>query len=260
MRKLPLEVVGVLPAAGRATRVAPLPVSKEIFPVGFQMLAGQEGPRPKAVCQYLLEKMALAGVARAYVVLGSGKWDIPAYLEDGRVAGLNIAYLVIDESPGAPFTLDAAYPFIEDKMVALGFPDILFGEQHAFGILQERYAATGADVVIGLFPAERPQQEDLVACDAQGMVQQIVIKPDATELTQTWGIALWTPAFSEFMHRFVAERRDAGGREYHVGDVIQAAIDAGMPVAASTISETAFIDIGTPENLRRAVREGAADT
>lgn len=250
----------MLPAAGRATRVAPLPVSKEIFPVGFQTLDGLEGPRPKAVCQYLLEKMARAGVQRAYVVLGNGKWDIPAYLESGRIAGLNVAYLVIDESPGPPFTLDAAWPFIADKMVALGFPDILFGEQDAYSRLIEHQAATGAEVVLGLFAADRPQQVDMVACDAQGTVQQIVVKPASTDLTQTWGIALWTPVFSEFLHRFVAERRDAPEREYHVGDVIQAAIDAGMPVSATTVSEAAFLDIGTPETLRQAILAGPPDS
>jgi len=29
------EVVGIIPASGRATRIAPLPCSKELYPVGF---------------------------------------------------------------------------------------------------------------------------------------------------------------------------------------------------------------------------------
>ena len=79
------EVVGLIPAAGRATRIAQLPCSKEVYPVGFK--TGGEGntPVPKVVCHYLLEKMRLAGVTRAFIVLREGKWDIPAHLGNGTV-------------------------------------------------------------------------------------------------------------------------------------------------------------------------------
>lgn len=34
---------------------------------------------------------------------------------------------------GAPITLDQAYPFVHDKIIALGFPDIIFKPDDAFG-------------------------------------------------------------------------------------------------------------------------------
>ena len=40
------SVVGLVPAAGRAKRIAPLPCSKEIFPVGFRRDA-QGDVRPR---------------------------------------------------------------------------------------------------------------------------------------------------------------------------------------------------------------------
>ena len=39
------EIIGVIPAAGRATRLGPLPCSKELFPVGFQNTDGNAGIR-----------------------------------------------------------------------------------------------------------------------------------------------------------------------------------------------------------------------
>ena len=93
------SVVGLVPAAGRAKRIAPLPCSKEIFPVGFRRDA-QGDVRPRVASHDLFAKFARAGASRAYVILREGKWDIPAYFVDGRIVGLDLAYIVIAESIG----------------------------------------------------------------------------------------------------------------------------------------------------------------
>ena len=77
------ELIGLLPAGGKAERLQPLPCSKEIYPIGFRLKDGDRGVRPKVVCHYLLEKMRSAGVTKAHIVLREGKWDIPAYLGNG---------------------------------------------------------------------------------------------------------------------------------------------------------------------------------
>ena len=52
------------------------------------------GNRPKVVCHYLLEKMRLAGITKAYIVLKECKWDIPDYLRDGALVDMQLAYLL----------------------------------------------------------------------------------------------------------------------------------------------------------------------
>jgi glucose-1-phosphate thymidylyltransferase len=53
-------MLGIIPAAGAATRIQPLAFSKEMLPVGSRLDAdGVE--RPKAVSEYLVERMVLAG-------------------------------------------------------------------------------------------------------------------------------------------------------------------------------------------------------
>ena len=71
------EVIGLLPAGGEAKRIAPLPCSKELFPIGFRPVGEQGELRPKVACHYLLEKMSLAGIGKVYIILRKGKWDIP---------------------------------------------------------------------------------------------------------------------------------------------------------------------------------------
>jgi glucose-1-phosphate thymidylyltransferase len=255
------EVVGLIPAAGIAMRIAPLPCSKEIYPIGFRATA--EGPRPKAVCHYLLEKMRLAGITKAYVILRSGKWDVPAYFGDGALVDMHLSYLLMRLPHGAPYTLDQAYPFVQDALVALGFPDILFEPDDAFVHLLARQDVTQADVVLGLFPTNRPQTADMVDFDPSGRVRQILIKPVQTPLHYTWMIAVWTPAFTRFMHDYLADIEAARsrlggespiGREVFVGDVIQAGIVAGLHVESVLFASGTCLDIGIPDSLVEAVQ------
>ena len=262
------EVIGLIPAAGQATRLAPLPGSKELYPIGFRSVNGSK--RPKVVCHYLLEKMRLAGIRKAYFVLRSGKWDIPAYLGDGTILDMNLGYLIMRLPFGVTYTLDQAYPFVQNAVIAIGFPDIIFQPDDTFKRLLARLATSNADVVLGVVPFENPQKGGMVDFDTEGRVRLVVEKPDYSDLRYSWCTAVWTPVFTEFMHQYVAAletdrlRTDAGSnlvpqRELPIGDVIQAAIENGLSVQAEVFTDGAFLDIGTPEDLVRAVRHFAAE-
>jgi glucose-1-phosphate thymidylyltransferase len=255
-----VEVIGLLPAGGQASRLSPIPMSKELYPIGFYPSGADGGLRPKVVCHYLLEKMRLAGISKAFIVLRPGKWDIPAYLGDGSWLDMHIAYLTVHVPFGVPYTLNQAYPFIQNAMIALGFPDILFQPKDAFVRLRARQASSNADVVLGLFPTDTYRKVGMVDFDQQGVVRQIIEKPQQTELRYMWAIALWTPAFTEFMHQSLMLSLESANspipsKELPIGDVIQAAIDRGMHVEAELFPDGSYIDVGTPEDLIKAVRQ-----
>ncbi|RJR20783.1 MAG: dTDP-glucose pyrophosphorylase [Nitrospiraceae bacterium] len=260
------KIVGLIPAGGRASRLNPLPFSKELFPVGFH--ATDKGLRPKVVSHYLLEKMRHAKITTAYIILREGKWDIPSYFGDGKLLDMHLAYLMMDLPFGVPFTLDQAYPFIKDSMVALGFPDMIFHPDDAFGELRLRLEESEAEVVLGLFPAHNPSKTDMVELDERGRVRRIHIKPHCTELLYAWEIAVWTPVFTEFLHEYVLSlrekykkrRTDSGEQEeLHVGNVFQAAIKNRMRVDSVLFQDGSCLDIGTPEDLISAIHRATLD-
>jgi glucose-1-phosphate thymidylyltransferase len=200
--------------------------------------------------------MRWAGIRRAYIVLRAGKWDIPAYFGNGAWLNMHLAYLLMDAPFGAPYTLDQAWPFVQQVRVALGFPDILFEPMDAYARLFAHQTRTGAEVVLGAFPAVRPHKCDMIETDTRDRVRRIVIKPPETELRYTWMIAVWTPIFTRFMHDRLADLvrlQPAVPQELFVGDVIQAAIDAGLRVEAERFEMGQVIDIGTPEDLKEAI-------
>lgn len=263
MRKTHLsrEVVGLFPAGGQGKRIAPLPCSKELFPVGFRQIDDEQGMRPKAVCHYLLEKMSRAGVKKTYIVLREGKWDIPTYLGDGSLFDMHFAYLMVNVPFGTPYTADQAYPFVRDAVVAFGFPDIIFQPDDAFVQLLHRQAATGADIVLGVFPAYSPEIMDMVDVDPDGKVLSMIKKPERTSLRYAWIFAVWTPAFTEYQHEFLQKRsmhqcapEAEPQEELSMGHVLQAAIRDGIPTQAVVFSDHSYLDIGTPDNLVKAVQ------
>ncbi len=252
------DVAALVPAAGAATRLPGLTGSKEVLPLG-RTGRGADA-RPRAVCERLLDDLEAAGVPLAYVILRPGKWDIPELLarRGGRRPAL--AYLTVAGSPSVPHTLDAARPFVADRRVALGFPDIVLRPPATFARVLERQEATGADLALGLFPTRQPWKADMVALDRAGRVERIEIKPRETDLEHTWSIAVWTPLFTRYLHAHLARREGstAGtgeGRELYVGDVVRAALAEGLRAEAVVFADGDSLDVGTPEGLALARAE-----
>ncbi|MFD2245462.1 nucleotidyltransferase family protein [Pontibacter ruber] len=249
------EVVGIVPAGGMATRISPLPCSKELFPIGFR--EGQEGTRPMVVSQYLLEQYRTAGVEKTYILLRSGKWDIANYYGDGTMVGQRLAYLLLHQTPSVPYTIDQAYPFVKDATVIFGFPDIIVQQANVFQSLLQRLEERKADLVLGLFPVAEPHKWDMVyLSEGQTRVQQIIPKPGPVDARYSWTVAAWSPKFTAFLHTYLASIKDhTSGSELSLGEVMQASINAGLVVESVVFEKGTCLDIGTPEDLQRAVQQ-----
>lgn len=258
------EIWGLIPAAGKATRLrrdaqghlrkGP---SKEIVPLP-PASGALAGAPPRLACQDLLDNFRLAGVVRALVLLRQSKWDIPKRLGDGSEFGVDLAYRVIppSEAPrGVPFTLAAAAPFLGDRMVALGFPDLLVQPRDLLARLVRHREQNQSDLALALVPCERPQSSDLVELSTRGRVRRFEIKPEATALKWTWAFALWTPRFTRFLLKWTAgfnARSLRLGREPHAADVFIGALSEGFEIDALPEPSGRVLDIGTPETLRAA--------
>ena len=255
-----------MPAGGKASRVAPLPCSKELFPIGFRPIGNEQSLRPKVVSHFLLESLRVGNIKKVYIILREGKWDIPAYFGDGKLLDMHLAYLMMDLPYGVPYTLDQAYPFIGNSTIALGFPDMIFQPADAFVKLLAKLKDSKADIVLGLFPASKPHKTDMVELNDQGRIKSIKIKPIRSKLLYAWELAVWDPTFTRFMHNYVASKKVRGGvtkfggnsdkqKELHVGNVIQAALENGMKVESVIFKEGSCLDIGTPEDMVQAIRD-----
>lgn len=249
------KLVGLVPAAGQGKRVGFLPCSKEIFPVGFtSMKANEVQLRPKAVGEYILECLKVAGVKRVFIIVSPGKWDIPTYFGDGSRFGLHIAYLIQEELRGMPYALNLAYQWLDgDETVLFGMPDTIINPQNAFQQLLEAHCHFSSDLTLGLFPTNTPTRFGMVAFDANGRMLYTVDKPERTNLQYMWGIGCWGPKFTGFLYDQLQSLLPTE-REIVLGDMFQMAVNAGLNVRVFLFESGEYIDIGVPEELVCAVR------
>jgi glucose-1-phosphate thymidylyltransferase len=255
-----MEIIGLIPAGGRATRLGKIPCSKEIYPL-FRGKSSDEGSAEiRVISEYLINSYRIAGINNIYFILRKGKWDIPAYYGDGSDFGVNISYLIMNLPYGTPFTLDQAYPFTKNKYIALGYPDIIVEPAEAFIKIKEKISETKAEAVLGLFPVENYLGWDMVEFDSRGKIKNIIIKQERPDLKYGWTIALWNPSFWEFMHEYIQDIISRGGdgkvmikgqmsRELYPGDIFMEAMKAGLNVEAVIFGKGRCIDIGDPENI-----------
>jgi glucose-1-phosphate thymidylyltransferase len=243
------DVVGVIPAAGFASRISPIPCSKEIYPVAFTENGSQDNNGPKVVASYLLENMYRAGVENAYMIIRKEKWDIPQFFGTGYSSQPKLAYLSVGATAGAPYTIDEAYSFVKDKTVVFGFPDIMMKPDTVFQTLLKNQRETQADITLALFKVNDPAKADMVKLGEKNRVLKLEVKPQNTTLVHSWMAAVWNPDFTEFMHAYLQEYSAVEKGELFIGNVIQQALKEELQVQSVVFTEGACLDIGTKEGL-----------
>ena len=265
MTKISLEsanhVIGLIPAAGRATRLGELPYSKELLPVPDRG-TGSVQPGTQIAIESTVRFLLECGVTQQGVVIAPAKQDIPNYLGDGSRLGASITYTVVANSPSVPHSLDAAYDGIAGHDVLLVFPDILFEPRAEIAKYLSSRAQTEADVLLALVPSTRGDKVDMVSVDAEGMVSKIVPKPGPGKAGWTWVAAAWSSDFSDFLHRLLDDdgtvHEHPADCELFVGDVFNAAIASGLVIGAAMFADGWAIDIGTADDFAAAWQQCCA--
>src|SRR5919199_6746002 len=112
---------GIVPAAGRGSRIQPLAFSKELLPVGSRLDHGVE--RPCAVSEYLVNRLILGGADKICFVISPGKSDIMEYF-GGSYGKAAIAYVVQPQAVGLCDAIFCASALIgRGEAVVVRLPD-----------------------------------------------------------------------------------------------------------------------------------------
>jgi glucose-1-phosphate thymidylyltransferase len=233
---------GIIPAAGVGSRIQPLAFSKELLPVGSRREDGIE--RPRAVSEYLVERMLLAGADRLCFVIAREKSDILAYY-GGQIGNATIAYAVQPEPAGLCDALFRARPMIApEESVLIGLPDTLWFPEDGFARLPD-------DVLsFLLFPVTEPQYFDAVVTDADDWVTEIQVKQPQPTSSWIWG-AVRMPGV--VLHELHELWREPDRRDEYLGTLVNAWLARGGRARAVRAGE-AYVDVGTLHGYRQALQ------
>lgn len=229
---------GIVPAAGAGTRLRPLAFSKELLPVG-----SHEGDRPRAVSEYLLERLIIAGADKICFVIAPRKYDILEYYED-RYGRASLAYVIQKEPAGLCDAMFQAAPLIApDEIVAVGLPDTIWFPEDALRALPNDKLS------FLLFPVEQPQFFDAVVMDGDDRVQRIDVKQQNAGSNWIWGAFKMPGAVFHELHRLWLERDQ---RDEYFGTLVNAWIERGGN-ATGVRAGASYVDVGTLAGYRAAM-------
>ncbi|MES2522087.1 MAG: sugar phosphate nucleotidyltransferase [Gemmatimonadota bacterium] len=233
---------GIIPAAGAGSRIQPLAFSKELLPVGSWYDGKTE--RPRAVSEYLVERMIIAGATRVCFVVSPGKSDILAYY-GGQIGPAHVCYTVQPKLSGLCDAIFQALPLIgADEDVIVGLPDTIWFPEDAL-----RKLPSGVLSFL-LFPVANPELFDSVMIDEQGRVLEIQVKRADAESRWIWGAFKMPGRTLAALHQLWEER---GRTDEYVGTLVNAFIARGGE-AFGTRAGQSYVDVGTLHGYREAMR------
>jgi dTDP-glucose pyrophosphorylase len=233
---------GIIPAAGNGTRIQPLAFSKELLPVGSRLDGATE--RPRAVSEYLIERMLQGGADKICFVISRWKFDILQYY-GGEIGNAAIAYAVQPEPRGLCDAIFRAVPFVDpDESVLVGLPDTIWLPEDAFARLPDDRLA------FLTFPVAQPELFDAVVSDGEGRVREVQVKQQDARSNWVWGAFRMPGAVLHELHRLWCAR---DGADEYFGTLVNAWLAAGGQ-AAAVPAGSAYVDVGTLGGYREAMR------
>lgn len=234
---------GIVPAAGKGSRIQPLAFSKELLPVGARCDEG-EARRPRAVSDYLMERLALGGAKRICMVISSGKSDIMEYY-GGSAWAASICYTVQPKPGGLCDAIFRALPFIDsDEPVLVGLPDTIWFPSNALQLLPDDKLS------FLLFPVAEPRFFDSVECDEEDCVTGIRVKQTNARSNWIWGAFKMPGSTLHELYDLWVERDRS---DEYIGTLVNAWIARGRRALAVRAGETYF-DVGTMDGYLAAIR------
>ena len=231
---------GIVPAAGRGSRIQPLAFSKELLPVGSRSESGMD--RPCAVSEYLIERLILGGADKICFVISPGKSDILEYYGD-RYGDAEFAYVVQPQASGlcdAVFRARTVVGTQEDVLV--GLPDTVWFPKDALSALPD------CELSFLLFPVEHPEFFDAVVLDGE-RVCEIQVKQADTQSNWIWGAFRMSAAGFRDLHLLWQQRNC---RDEYFGTLVNGYIEAGGRGIGVKAGES-YVDVGTVNGYRTAM-------
>lgn len=233
---------GIIPAAGAGSRIQPLAFSKELLPVGSQF-DGENVERPRAVSEYLVERMIRGGATNICFVIAPGKSDILQYY-GGSVGPAHVCYVVQPRAGGLCDAIFSALPLIHPSdQVLVGLPDTIWFPEDGYARLPDN------ELSFLLFPVQHPEFFDAVVTDEAGNVSEIQVKRQNAASSWVWGAFKMSGEILRALYDLWCHREP---RDEFMGTLVNAYLAHGGR-ARGIPSGQAYVDVGTVNGYREAI-------
>lgn len=227
-------IYGSIPAAGLGSRLQPLAYSKELALVG-----------EKAVIEYLIERMVIAGIKKIFITINPDKLDIPKYIAT-KSPYKDYCVFIVNYSKSLPDSIYGPARFLKKSdFLYFGLPDTIWYPRDGYVQLKNMKGK----LVFGLFDSKTPSKFDAVSIDKNNKVKKIEVKVPNPSTKWTWGIGKIKVSEALKMLDMLPE----GDESVRIlGNIANTYINNGNSAHAVRIAKSHYIDIGRKEDYHRA--------
>ena len=233
---------GIVPAAGKGSRIQPLGFSKELLPIGRSNNGEAESLRP--VIDHVVERLLRGGASKLCFIVSSEKLDIVKYIA-AKSLPVEACYVFQPEPIGLVDAVFRAIPFVrEDEVAMIGLPDTVWFPQDGYLHLPDNAPS------LLMFPVAEPQLFDVVLVDGEDHVTEVQVKVPEPDSTWIWGAIKLPGDVFHSLHQLWNKR---GRIDVQVGTLINAYIAEGGVVTGVRRGES-YVDVGTATGYVDAMR------
>jgi dTDP-glucose pyrophosphorylase len=223
---------GSIPAGGLGTRLQPIGFSKELAPVAR-----------RAVIEFLIERMVLAGVDKIFINTAEDKTDLIRYLSAKSIYKDMLVFLV-RERKGLLDGIVIPEQFLrEDDQLYFGLPDTIWYPKDGFAQLD----TLPGELVLGLFDTGTPDKFDSVVIDKKSQIQSIEVKVANPKSKWTWAMGKMTVRAARLLRVYESQL----GEQPLFGDAMYRYCQDHAGYAVE-LADSHCIDIGVPDDYDRA--------
>ena len=232
------DVVGVILAGGRGTRMAPF---SSHFPKPILPICN------KPLLQYQVEAMVAVGIKDIYIVIGHLGYEISLAMATNTYEGVKLHFIEQSETLGIAHALGKLQAHVK-KPFLLFLGDIFFRIRGLSAMIDRfRSRDVGSILVVKEDVPESIQKNFAVILDSEtDLVRRVIEKPRYVQ-NKLKGCGLYLfdlPIFDAIRRTPRTAMRD----EYEITDAIQILIDDGEPVEVADIVDE-DLNMTTPYDL-----------
>lgn len=225
-------IYGSIPAGGLGTRLQPIGFSKELAPVGA-----------RAVIEYLIERMILAGIDKIFINTAEDKADLIRYLAHKSVYKNNLIFFV-RQRKGLLDGIVLPEQFLkEEDELYFGLPDTIWYPKNGFKQISKVKGA----LVLGLFDTGTPERFDSVVIDKNNRIKSVEVKVDDPKTKWTWAMGKMTVKVARSLKAYEAKQ----GGKVLFGDALNNYCQKN-PGYAIELKGSSCLDIGIPDDYEKA--------
>jgi len=228
-------IYGSIPAGGKGSRLQPIGFSKELALIGR-----------KAVIEYLIERMVLAGINNIFINTAADKNDLISYLAKKSRYRDKLIFTVKARKGLQDGILTPAKFLKPSDVLYFGLPDTIWFPRNGFSQLRK---FPKGKLTLGLFNTPEPEKFDSVVIDDNHRVKSIAVKSPKPSSSWIWGIGRVHVSAAAKLNILSAKQK----LTKPLFGVSMNAYAQSFPTYGICLDKSNYIDIGRKSDYERAL-------